>query len=1061
MRRTRKYSPGILRSSQLLTPRNSLFFFAASAGIWLPKTYGDVLVDLDATQLPVGPLPTWTNTGSVGGDFISGTTASAVVPEVRTIADVNGIQFLGTPAASGAGTYYVGPEIPSSLGGAGARTIEAWVYNDSPQGEETVFSMGRRGGPDGTNLSFNHSTNPTFGAVGHWGAPDMGWDGKIAFNRWTHVAYTFDPGSSTAAVYFDGDLAYSEVVALNTTLTDQGGAAVHFFVQRQIEIDGNLSTVGVGNIAIAKIKVHDQTLDAAALKSSFSADSTLFGVGDADGDGIPTYFEKLYPFLNPTDASDAAKDQDNDGLSNLDEFLAGTDLTNPDTDGDGLKDGDEIHRANPTNPKLRDSDQDGLQDGAETSSDPSLPDTDGDGFLDGVEVNHGSDPSSAASFPDLSEPKAIVALDASGLPVGPLAAWPNAGSMGQDFVANSPANVVVVADVKGVSLNGTQWYVGPSAPLSVTGNGSRSVEAWVYNPSAPGEETIFAWGRRGGPAGSNTSFNHGTDTRWGAVGHWDAPDIGWNGTIAIGRWTHVVYTYDGEATTTRVYTDGAEANTEVISALNTWPTDSLGRQLPFVVGNQNEADGSRVPNLAGNLTIAKLNVFDTVLTPDQISERFLNDSVGFGIGDADGDGLPTFYEKLYSSFLNPADPSDAAKDQDGDGLTNLQEFNAGTRPDVADTDGDGISDGAELGRTVGGAPAPTSPLRADTDQDGLSDSAEVATDPLLADTDADTFPDGQEVMRGSDPLVATSIPSLDELKTVVDLDASKLPLGFVTSWRNQGWLGGDFVSSGAPVVQDLANGRGITFDGVSDYLTGPAAPVFVTANSARSVDAWIYNPVAADEETIFSWGRRGGAAGSNCSFNHGGNALFGAVGHWDSPDIGWAGHVIVGRWTHVAYVFNPTDSTTTVYSNGEQANTEPAGPLNTWSVDDTTAANPLPFRVASQNDSNGTPTGGLRGSMSIARLRVYDQTLTGEQIAAIYQAEQYNFGRPSLTAAYNSTAKSVALSWTAVDGVTYTVETSEDLNNWTTLISGLTTGSYTDQNLPAGIKARFYRLTVQ
>ena len=47
-------------------------------------------------------------------------------------------------------------------------------------------------------------------------------------------------------------------------------------------------------------------------------------------------------------------------------------------------------------------------------------------------------------------------------------------------------------------------------------------------------------------------------------------------------------------------------------------------------------------------------------------------------GDADGDGLPDDYESAFG--FNPSDNRDAAMDSDGDGLTNLQEFRAGTDP---------------------------------------------------------------------------------------------------------------------------------------------------------------------------------------------------------------------------------------------------------------------------------------------------------------------------------------------------------------------------------------------
>lgn len=109
------------------------------------------------------------------------------------------------------------------------------------------------------------------------------------------------------------------------------------------------------------------------------------------------------------------------------------------------------------------------------------------------------------------------------------------------------------------------------------------------------------------------------------------------------------------------------------------------------------------------------------------------------------------------------DAAPAAKDSDCDGLTDAEEIattypgGLKTDPFVADTDGDGILDGVELGRTrsddpsctFAGDPDPTtqtSPVAADTDGDGLRDDVEEAscTNPLLADTDGDGIPDGVE-----------------------------------------------------------------------------------------------------------------------------------------------------------------------------------------------------------------------------------------------------------------------------------------------------------------------------
>lgn len=81
-------------------------------------------------------------------------------------------------------------------------------------------------------------------------------------------------------------------------------------------------------------------------------------------------------------------DHDGDGLTLREEQELGTDPNNPDTDGDGLWDGDEVRKyyTNPLNP---DTDSDGLSDGDEVlnyKTDPNKADTDGDGLNDGDEV---------------------------------------------------------------------------------------------------------------------------------------------------------------------------------------------------------------------------------------------------------------------------------------------------------------------------------------------------------------------------------------------------------------------------------------------------------------------------------------------------------------------------------------------------------------------------------------------------------------------------------------------------------------------------------------------------
>ncbi|WP_427501178.1 Ig-like domain-containing protein [Methylomonas sp. MED-D] len=89
-------------------------------------------------------------------------------------------------------------------------------------------------------------------------------------------------------------------------------------------------------------------------------------------------------------------------------------------------------------------------------------------------------------------------------------------------------------------------------------------------------------------------------------------------------------------------------------------------------------------------------------------------------GDADNDGLPDDFE--LANGLNPNDPLDAQEDPDNDGLTTKREYQLGTNFRLADTDGDGLSDGIEVAGSNGYT---TDPLKADSDGDGVNDNDEI------------------------------------------------------------------------------------------------------------------------------------------------------------------------------------------------------------------------------------------------------------------------------------------------------------------------------------------------
>src|SRR5262249_18531958 len=52
--------------------------------------------------------------------------------------------------------------------------------------------------------------------------------------------------------------------------------------------------------------------------------------------------------------------------------------------------------------------------------------------------------------------------------------------------------------------------------------------------------------------------------------------------------------------------------------------------------------------------------------------------------DSDADGIDDVYELRHKDFLNPLNPTDATQDFDKDGITNLQEYRAGTDPTMSE-----------------------------------------------------------------------------------------------------------------------------------------------------------------------------------------------------------------------------------------------------------------------------------------------------------------------------------------------------------------------------------------
>ena len=136
--------------------------------------------------------------------------------------------------------------------------------------------------------------------------------------------------------------------------------------------------------------------------------------------------------------------------------------------------------------------------------------------------------------------------------------------------------------------------------------------------------------------------------------------------------------------------------------------------------------------------------------------------------DVDGDGMADAWEVGQFGDLSHDDTNDGDTVGGSDGLTDRQEYENGTDPRMADTDGDGLTDGEEVNTRL------TDPTNPDTDGDHLQDLFEIQNglDPLFplgpadpdwaqmnGDSDKDGYPNIYELVHGTEPTNESSLPS--------------------------------------------------------------------------------------------------------------------------------------------------------------------------------------------------------------------------------------------------------------------------------------------------------------
>lgn len=143
-----------------------------------------------------------------------------------------------------------------------------------------------------------------------------------------------------------------------------------------------------------------------------------------------------------------SSDRDKDGLTKDDEESLGTNPKNPDSDADGLKDGDEVNKYQ-TNPLQPDTDLDGLSDYDEIfkyRTNPLLADTDDDGLTDFEEITkYKTDPLTADSDNDgLKDGEEVIKFFTD----------PNKADMDMDGLTDKEELLIYLTDPKKADTDG-------------------------------------------------------------------------------------------------------------------------------------------------------------------------------------------------------------------------------------------------------------------------------------------------------------------------------------------------------------------------------------------------------------------------------------------------------------------------------------------------------------------------------------------------------------------------------------------------------------------------------
>jgi len=227
---------------------------------------------------------------------------------------------------------------------------------------------------------------------------------------------------------------------------------------------------------------------------------------------------------------------------------------------------------------------------------------------------------------------------------------------------------------KAIKLNGEDQEVevsgGEPDDLAFQG-GTISIAGWfkvdAFDTSwqaliAKGEGSNWRVHRRGGQSG----FSYA-----GGIGEGPA-----GSPVDDGQWHHFVAISDHTAANfgTALYIDGDQYS------VNPNPPNLAANGKRVLIGENPDA-----VNREWEGEIDDIAIWNRVLTEAEIGQLYakgagkpLSELLRAVVGDADRDGIPDAAEIAFG--FNPNDPTDAAKDFDKDGVSNLDEYKAGTDP---------------------------------------------------------------------------------------------------------------------------------------------------------------------------------------------------------------------------------------------------------------------------------------------------------------------------------------------------------------------------------------------